>query len=147
MEVHCAPTHRLIPAVSVTEEQRDPGFVSKQRPQRWASVPIAQDLLTTSSKGVSDAPCACSREGLATGLRAVRPRGEPCVEKRTAFHTHVPRNPVLWETERSPPSSSSRPLFHHLGCATCELDKVRIHVAEKSRLCLETPLSAMTPVE
>lgn len=59
----------------------------------------------------------------------------------------VPRNPVLWETEKSPPSSSSQPFFHRLGCTTCELDKVRIHVAEKSRLCLEAPLYAMTPVE
>lgn len=59
----------------------------------------------------------------------------------------VPRNHVLWETERSPPFSSSQPFFHHLGCTMCELDKVRIHIAEKSRLCLEAPLYAMTPVE
>lgn len=60
---------------------------------------------------------------------------------------YVPRNPVLWEIERSPPSSSPQPLFHRLSCTTCELDKVRIHVTEKSCLCLATPLYAMTPVE
>lgn len=60
---------------------------------------------------------------------------------------YVPRNPVLWEIERSPPSSSSQPLFHRLSCTTCELDKVRIHVAEKSCLCLATPLYVMTPEE
>lgn len=63
------------------------------------------------------------------------------------FLLYVPRNPVLWEIERSPPSSSPQPLFHRLSCTTCELDKVRIHVAEKSCLCLATPLYAMTPVE
>lgn len=59
----------------------------------------------------------------------------------------VPRNSVLWEIERSPPSSSSQPLFHCLSSTTCELDKAKIHVAEKNRLCLDTPLYAMTPVE
>lgn len=83
LDVRCAwgsTARKLIPPTSSTERQRDPGFVSKWRPQQWASVPIEEDLLTTASKGVSDAPCACSREGLATRLRAIRPRGEPCVE-------------------------------------------------------------------
>lgn len=57
-----------------------PSFVSKQKSQQWASVRIVQDLLTASSKGVSDTPCPCSREGPANGFRAIRPQGEPCVE-------------------------------------------------------------------
>lgn len=82
------PAHELTAPISSTEVQRDPSFVSKQKSQQWASVPIVQDLLTASSKEASDTPCSCSRKGPADGLWAIRPQGEPCVEWCLAFYSH-----------------------------------------------------------